>query len=381
MLRSLTKQGWVTCRHAHRALNPGNQFTDDARSNVCEPFSPLVMVFCSTDLSAANGLALFSALRHERQTGMHMSGNRTATLPLSTLFLPCLLATHEARGLASDASINSGQNTQAKAIKKGLSAGTVPPATEQVPASVEQHQEAASATTSSNSKTGIGSSSSQTVRSSAMVGKDRPSASAVPAGVDQVPPSMVTYTASQPSQGGGPQSNDQDAPSTSAPQSQQSMQSVMADISDVGQLGKAQPGGKAPSAASNMQGISRWQRFKWWIWGTPQQYWTDQDGASSTDNISDSSKDESGTSSSSTDAPGSSKEWKRSKYTLGDIIGSAILQSGITKDEDIARYQPTLMAFHMQALQKSCTASCARSRRFRHAQHRLCNRHAMFTCC
>lgn len=338
MLRFLTKQGWVTCRHTHRALNPGKvQFTDDVLSNVCEPFSPLVTMLCSTDLSAAQGLALFSALRHERQTGMHMSGNRTATLPLPTPFLPCLPATHEARGLASDASTNTGQKTQAKAIKTGLSAGTVPPATEQVPASVEQHQEAAPAATSSNSKTGSGSSSSQTVRSSAMIGKDRPSASAVPAGVDQVPPSMVSHTASQPSQG-GLQSDDQDAPSTSAPQSQQSMQSVMADISDVGQLGKAQPGGNAPSAASNMQGISRWQRFKWWIWGTPQQYWKDQDGASSTGNISGSSKGESETSSSSTDVPGSSKEWKRSKYTLGDIIGSAILRSGITKDEDIARY-------------------------------------------
>ncbi len=113
----------------------------------------------------------------------------------------------------------------------------------------------------------------------------------------------------------------------------------MNDISDVGQVEKTKAESKHLSEDSNMPGIGRWQRFKWWVWGTPQQYWTDQSSTSSTGDMSGSSKAESHAASGRTDLQGDSKVWRRSKYSLGDIIASAILRSGITNDEDIARYR------------------------------------------
>lgn len=242
---------------------------------------------------------------------------------------PCVSWT---KSFASEATDAQGQNVPAKPIKKGLSAGTVPPATEQVPHGVlEQQQAQAQGTGKTLRNTGSTNGSQQ---HSAAVGKDRPSASSVPAGADQVPPSSVGHIPSQVVQTGS--SND-DEPSTSDSQHPQSMDSLITDIEDAGQLGKAP---SKPSAVHSAQPVvSRWQRFQWWIWGTPQQYWTDQSSTDNASSTAQSSKDgPDAASTSNTDSPEGSRMWQRSRYSLGDIIGSAILRSGITKDEDVARF-------------------------------------------
>ena len=104
------------------------------------------------------------------------------------------------------------------------------------------------------------------------------------------------------------------------------MQSVIDDIGDIGQLNKGSS--KTPDAS-----IGRWQRFKWWVWGTPQQYWTDQVSSRTRSSAADATH----AAASTTDSVGDSPKWQRSKWSIADIIGSAILRSGITKDEDVAR--------------------------------------------
>ena len=282
---------------------------------------------------------------------------------------PCVSWT---KSFASEATDAQGQSVPAKPIKKGLSAGTVPPATEQVPHGVlEQQQAQAQGTGKTLRNTG---STNGLQQHSAAVGKDRPSASSVPAGADQVPPSSVGHIPSQVVQTGS--SND-DEPSTSDSQHPESMDSLITDIEDAGQLGKAP---SKPSAVHSAQPVvSRWQRFQWWIWGTPQQYWTDQISTDNASSTAQSSKDgPDAASTSNTDSPEGSKMWQRSRYSLGDIIGSAILRSGITKDEDVARSALSTLctALSVTALEirvkhlrlqscecRCCTCKCARAKK------------------
>lgn len=292
-------------------------------------------------LASAPKLALLSAIRLDNQKGIQTLGKTTLeVLSVPALFLHPQPVVNWARGFAREATPKAGEaQSQAKPIKKGLSAGTVPPATEQVPAKVEQHP----GTAASNTDLPPGSPdykkpSSEGINSSATVGRDRPSASTVPAAADQIPPSPADHITAQSSQGDSSQNCSSNEPSTADPQAQQSMQSLMDDISDVGQIGKTKAESKHLSEDSNMPGTSRWQRFKWWIWGTPQQYWTDQTNTSSTGDVSGSRKGEPHAASGGTVLPEDSKVWRRSKYSLGDIIASAILRSRITKDEDIARF-------------------------------------------
>ena len=212
---------------------------------------------------------------------------------------------------------------QAKPIKKGLSAGTVPPATDQVPPAAVQQPGPSVPDSHSSTSTADPSGSTKDVRtSSATVGVDRPSAAAVPAGVDQVPPSSTASTApAQTTPHANPKEVD---PQTPAPD--QSMQSVIDDIGDIGQLNKRSS--KSPEAS-----VGRWQRFKWWVWGTPQQYWTYQDSRRTRTSTADTAHAAAGTTGSVVD----SSKWQRSRWSIADIIGSAILRSGITKDEDVAR--------------------------------------------
>ena len=107
------------------------------------------------------------------------------------------------------------------------------------------------------------------------------------------------------------------------------MQSVLDEIGDVGQLNK--PPNKIPDAS-----VSRWQRFKWWVWGTPQQYWTNLNNADLGGESSNTTK-ATDNASSSTDLGKGAKKWQRSRWSVADIIASAILRSRITKDEDVAR--------------------------------------------
>ena len=237
------------------------------------------------------------------------------------------------RGFASAASGSS--EVPAKPVKNGLSAGTAPPATDQVP--FEATQQATSSTRAGSAAQTSGSSSSRTASpgstadarmSSATVGVDRPSAAAVPAGADQIPPSSTTDTAS--AQTTPPDDSTTTNPPSPAPK--QSMQSVLKDISDIGQLNQGPHRTSDTSEASDAS-VGRWQRFKWWIWGTPQQYWTYPDSHQPHSSTSDAPHAATG----STDSEGSSRKWQRSRWSIADIIGSAILRSGITKDEDVAR--------------------------------------------
>ncbi|KAL0029997.1 hypothetical protein WJX77_012379 [Trebouxia sp. C0004] len=312
MLRCVTRHGYRKCYQTNVALQNG--------------------------WPSASKLALLSALRLNNEEAMQTSSKTLlGVLPVPAHYLQPQPFGNWARGFAREATPSAGQaQSQAKPIKKGLSAGTVPPATEQVPASDP-------GTTASNtdlpaSNPDYKKSSSEVSNSSATVGRDRPSASTVPAGADQIPPSSADHITAQSSHSDGSQNDASNQPSTSDPQAQQSMHSLMNDISDVGLVGKTEAESKHVSEDSNIQGPGRWQRFKWWIWGTPQQYWTDQSNNSSTGNTSGSRKAESDAASGGTGLPDESKVWRRSKYSLGDIIGSAILRSGITKDEDIARF-------------------------------------------
>ena len=227
-----------------------------------------------------------------------------------------------ARSFASAAPGSPGAEVQAKPIKKGLSAGTTPAATDQVPPEAAQ-QPGPSMHDSHSSSTTDSSGSTKNVRmSSATVGVDRPSAAAVPAGVDQVlPTSRAPLSSAQ-----AMKHDDTTASSSQTPASDQSMQSVVDDIGNFGQLNKESS--KIPDAS-----IGRWQRFKWWVWGTPQQYWTYQDSERTHTGTADAAH----AAASTTDSVGSSSKWQRSRWSIADIIGSAILRSGITKDEDVAR--------------------------------------------
>ena len=240
-------------------------------------------------------------------------------------------ANHRPRSFASEA---SSDQTQAKPIKKGLSAGTVPPATEQVPLGSAQQKDLRPDSRDADSLK-----SSPVPRpahkDSATVGEDRPSASAIPAGVDQVPPSSHSNATSQPAQGTSIPENE---PSTSRSAPQQSMQSVISDISSVGKLGTASSSTSSDdsttSGDSSQDSISRWQRFKWWIWGTPQQYWTDQSSKQEQN-----SQNFGAASDSDTDSADRQPVKQRSKWLLGNIFESAIMRTGVIKDEDVARYK------------------------------------------
>ena len=240
-------------------------------------------------------------------------------------------AQYRQRSFASEA---SSDQTKAKPTKKGLSAGTVPPATEQVPLGSAQQKDLRP--DSRDASDSLSSSARPAHKDSATVGTDRPSASAIPAGVDQVPPSSGGNAGSHSAQAA---STPEDDSSTSSSTPQQSMQSVISDISDVGKLGTSSSttssdDSTTASGDSSQERISRWQRFKWWIWGTPQQYWTDQ-----------SSKQEQtshgfgAASSNDTDTADMQPAQHRSKWLLGNIFESAIMRTGVIKDEDVARYK------------------------------------------
>ncbi|KAL3150325.1 hypothetical protein ABBQ32_000170 [Trebouxia sp. C0010 RCD-2024] len=222
----------------------------------------------------------------------------------------------------------------AKPVKKGLSAGTAPPATDQVP--FGGTQQATSSTPagpstqpsgSSNSRKASSGSTNDAHMSSATVGVDRPSAAAVPAGVDQVPPSSTAHTASAHTV---PQ-DDSTATDPPTPARKQSMQSVLKDVSDIGQLNQG-PSRTPDASEASDAAVGRWQRFKWWIWGTPQQYWTHPDS-----NKPHSSTSGAAHAAASTTHDGGPSR-KRSRWSIADIMASAILRSGITKDDDVARF-------------------------------------------
>ena len=222
-----------------------------------------------------------------------------------------------AKSFASEA---SGDHNTSKPIKKGLSAGTVPPAAEQVPPGAVQQKDSHSVKPAeSASKSASG---QTTYRDSATVGQDRPSASAIPAGVDQIPPSSHGQTNTDKQHA----SSLQDSESRqSSSQSQQPMQSVLSDISEVGKLGSSPSTSLSPDSAQGTQeGVSRWQRFKWWIWGTPQKYWTDQSSKAQKPQ-------------SSADTPESKAPKQRSGWFLESIFESAIMRTGVIKDKDVAR--------------------------------------------
>ena len=227
------------------------------------------------------------------------------------------------RSFASEVPDSPVADVQAKPIKKGLSAGTTPPATDQVPPAAAQQPGPSVHDSHSSTNTADPSGLIKDVRmSSATVGIDRPSAAAVPAGVDQVPPSSTAPIASAQTT---PHANTKES-NAQTPASNQSMQSVIDEIGDIGQLNKGSS--KLPDAS-----IGRWQRFKWWVWGTPQQHWTYQDSSRTGSSTADATH----AAASTTDSVGDGSKWQRSKWSIADIIGSAILRSGITKDEDVAR--------------------------------------------
>ncbi len=96
-------------------------------------------------------------------------------LPVPALSLHPQPVVNWARGFAREATPKAGQaQSQAKPIKKGLSAGTVPPATEQVPASVEQHPGTAASNTDLPPSNLDYQKPSSVINSSATVGRDRP---------------------------------------------------------------------------------------------------------------------------------------------------------------------------------------------------------------
>lgn len=267
------------------------------------------------------GLAT-TAVRGSRAAGIQSD----VPLPNGPVLQPKSSAGWLTRSFASATSGNPEAEAQAKPVQKGLSAGTAPPATDQVPLRAAQQPHRSTPNSGSlHSKTASPGSTKDARTSSATVGVDQPSAAAVPAGVDQVPPSSTGHTASAQTT-----PNDDSAatnPSTAGPK--QSMQSVINDISDIGQL-KQSPGSTSDGP------ISRWQRLKWWVWGTPQQYWTYEDS-----NKKQSSTTDADAAVSTTDNVGSSRKRQRSRWSVADIIGSAILRSGITKDEDVARWVNT----------------------------------------
>ena len=261
-------------------------------------------------MASGPGLAALGTLRFDNQTTTHLLGI-SAGLPLSAKSVHSRWGGSLAKSVANDASSTSGHNIPARPIKTGLSSGTVPPATEQVPQSApaaDSHGRLANKTQST----------------SATVGKDRPSASAVPAGMDQVPPSLSPTDGSM-SEGEGP--------STSGREPQQAVMTDFSKDSKAGTMASANEG--------TSLGISRWQRFKWWLWGTPPQHWTYEDRTGASGRITETCEADSDAASSTATAANStadSKARKRSKWFLGDMIGSAILRSGITKDEDVARH-------------------------------------------
>lgn len=267
-------------------------------------------------------------------SGLRAAGNQTdVSPPAGPVLQPKAFARRMTRSFAGAVYGSPEAEVLAKPVKKGLSAGTAPPATDQVP--FGGTQQATSSTPagpstqpsgSSNSRKASSGSTNDAHMSSATVGVDRPSAAAVPAGVDQVPPSSTAHTASAHTV---PQ-DDSTATDPPTPARKQSMQSVLKDVSDIGQLNQG-PSRTPDASEASDAAVGRWQRFKWWIWGTPQQYWTHPDS-----NKPHSSTSGAAHAAASTTHDGGPSR-KRSRWSIADIMASAILRSGITKDDDVAR--------------------------------------------
>ena len=213
----------------------------------------------------------------------------------------------------------------AKPIKsKGMTAGTLPPATEQVPPDTQtQVKEQATAAVQ------------QTLAAASE--RERPERKAGPAGLDQVPGSMHSdsqhQNAASPILGTGVGANAASASASSA------------DTPDLpASLSAAESGPSGEDPKGQGTSISGWQRFRWLCWGTPPEYWkrgsnTAEPTVSSA--VSGNSQPASASSSQQASVEGGGvaggQDSRGGRFSLARIIERAILGTRVVRDEDVAR--------------------------------------------
>ena len=218
-------------------------------------------------------------------------------------------------------------STDAGPIKsKGMTAGTLPPAADQVPPD--------------NSTAPVKEQAAATVQRTlaAAAERARPASRSGPPGLDQVPASAQPGPSNQESQPADPTvGSDTGAHAAAAPAADQ--QSAAQDSSQPQQY---QAEGNNSDSARQQIAASGWQRFKWLLWGTPPEYWKRGKASSEAQHLSagsSSSSDSSGTAStaSGTAAITDSQDVKKSRFSLAGIIERAILRTRVVRDEDVAR--------------------------------------------
>ena len=222
-------------------------------------------------------------------------------------------------------------STEAGPIKsKGMTAGTLPPATEQVPPDNSQKP----------AKEQVAEAVQQTLAAASE--RDRPASKSGPPGLDQVPASAQPTSSHQEQEPAEPivstgiganagaasaadqpsasQAATSDAPSSQHHQHIRQQASATADT-------PLQPGG--------------WQRFKWLLWGTPPEHWkrSQQSSEQPKPTVSSHSSNASGNSGipEGTMSGGDGQDERRSRFSLAAVIERAILRTRVVRDEDVAR--------------------------------------------
>ena len=233
-----------------------------------------------------------------------------------------------------------------------MTAGTLPPATEQVPPDTQTQVK--EQTTAAVQHTLAAASE-----------RERPDRKAGPAGLDQVPGSMHSDSqeqkAASPILGRGVGANaasavasasntdtDTETRQRSPPDLPASLSTAESGPASVSQ----QPGQRTAQSGPDLKGqgtlISGWQRFKWLFWGTPPEHWkrgsdtaepsvsSALSGRGQTAKASTSQQASvDGGNDASSDAGG--QDSRGSRFSLAAIIERAILRTRVVRDEDVAR--------------------------------------------
>ena len=218
-------------------------------------------------------------------------------------------------------------STDAGPIKsKGMTAGTLPPAADQVPPdnSTAPVKEQAAATVQ------------QTLAAASE--RSRPASKSGPPGLDQVPASAQPGPSNQEHEPADlTVGSDIGANAAAAPAVD--LQSA-AQVSSQGQQCQAKGNNSEP--AGQQTEVSGWQRFTWLLWGTPPEYWKRGKAGSEAQHLSAGDSSSSGSHGTASTASGTaavtdSQDVKKSRFSLAGVIERAILRTRVVRDEDVAR--------------------------------------------
>ena len=224
-------------------------------------------------------------------------------------------------------------STDAGPIKsKGMTAGTLPPATEQVPPDNSQKpgkEQAAEAV-------------QQTLAAASE--RNRPASKSGPPGLDQVPASAQPTSSHQEQQPAEPIVGTGVGANAAAASASDQESASQAAATDTASSQHHQPILQQATAAADPHSQASpggWQRFKWLLWGTPPEHWkrsqqsVEQPKAFSSSNNSNANGSTSTTE--GTMSGGDRTDGRKSRFSLAAVIERAILRTHVVRDEDVAR--------------------------------------------